>query len=72
MTRGFLPEARVPLVSNNTQIWRTRAAEARILAEHMDGEAKLAMLQVVAGYDRLVRVAEECDRARKPVDLYQR
>lgn len=49
-----LPAFRTP------EHWRKRAEEARIVAEQMtDPDAKEAMMNVAASYDRLARVAQK-------------
>jgi len=48
------------MIFNDADRWRRRAEEARALAEKLNGDqARVAMLDVAAGYDKLARRAEE-------------
>jgi hypothetical protein len=47
-------------VLHGVTYWRSRAEEARAVAEHLTTlEAKRIMLDVAEGYDKLAEVAEE-------------
>jgi hypothetical protein len=50
----------VPLLYNDPEHWRERAAEARALAEKMtDGVGKRAMIEIAEKYERLAERAVE-------------
>jgi pyruvate-formate lyase len=46
-------------ISNDPQHWRTRAAEARAMAEQItDAKAKQAMLEIAENYEQIARRVE--------------
>ena len=50
----------MPLIYNDPEHWRTRASEARALAEAMtDPVGKTAMLEIAQKYDRVAKRALE-------------
>ena len=56
----------MPLVHNDPEHWRQRAAEARALAEKMtDSEGKKFMMEIAEKYERLA--ARALERLRPPI-----
>jgi hypothetical protein len=56
----------MPLVYNDPEHWRRRAAEARTLAEKMtDSEGKKFMMEIAEKYERLA--ARALERLRPPI-----
>ena len=52
---------------NHPEYWRSRAEEARALAEMLeDPEAKRMMMGVVEGYEQLAKYSEVRQKQRKP------
>ena len=52
---------------NESDHWRVRAEEARVLARQMDdSESKDAMLRIAEDYERLARRADDRTSARLP------
>ena len=46
------------------EYWKNRADEARAVAEQFKDEQKQIMLEISAGYDKMVEAAERLERSR--------
>lgn len=54
------PHMKAPIAINDPALWRQRAEEARRMAEQVaDADARQALREVAASYERLARLAEE-------------
>lgn len=53
-------------ISDNPDYWRKRAEEARSLADEMkDAHTKSIMLEIAAGYEKILKWVEERIRERR-------